>query len=93
MVLHPDTSNSRELFLSLEQRDTVKNIYESPVRAAREKIIQSSDLLLRSSFGQTQQEVRRKENHWGSPYVLISQNKGQSEKEWRVNLGNGAKEM
>ena len=92
MVLYPDSSNSRELFLSLEQRDTAKNSYENPARAAREQIIQSSDLLLRSSFGQTKW-VRKKENCWASPYVLISQNKGQSEKEWRVNLGNGAKEM
>ena len=92
MVLYPDSSNSRELFLSLEQRDTAKKSYENPARAAREQIIQSSDLLLRSSFGQTKW-VRKKENCWASPYVLISQNKGQSEKEWRVNLGNGAKEM
>ena len=78
MVLYPDSSNSRELFLSLEQRDTAKNSYENPVRAAREQIIQSSDLLLRSSFGQTQR-VGKKENRWASPCVNFPEQRA----EWK----------
>lgn len=92
MVLHPDTSNSRELFLSLEQRDTAKNVYENPVRALE----RSSNLQI-SCWGLPLDKLNRrlggKRTIELAPYVLISQNKGQSEKEWRVNLGNGAKEM
>lgn len=54
MVLHPDTSNSRELFLTLNQKDTE--------RLDIEKVHPTFTSSAVFSFGQNQQEAKGKGN-------------------------------